>query len=175
VHYLGMPDVLHLRDNYLSGTIPAEVFCPRLRSLDFSRNQLTGKLPSAISQSPRLRSIQLHRNSLSGSLPSDAFSALDELALLNLSTNKFTGGVPAAIGRLQYLEFTSFIDSGLSGPIPESYCEQQRNSTRQVIGDCQGEAALVANCTCCAGTYRGGVSVLCSESFPKAAIDRILQ
>jgi hypothetical protein len=160
---------------HLTGTIPQEVFSSQSRSIDFSHNNLTGSLPSEISQGPRLQSLQLQFNQLTGSLPQGIsnMGALVELELLNLSINQFTGVIPDGIGRLIYLEFTSFIESGVWGLVPDTFCENP-SFIRQIIGDCEGEAALIPNCTCC-DDITFGVTLLCKEAFPRTALNRILR
>jgi hypothetical protein len=175
-------DVLELRNNELSGTIPPELFTARLRGLNLSRNRLNGTIPSAISNSPRLQAVLLLGNNLSGTIPGDAFGRLTDLELVNVASNALTGSIPTQIGSLPVLEFSSYIDSGLSGNVPESFCAID-TIPRQVIADCSSgdNNSVNLECSCCrrfdlgnaVGGDDGTIVTTCKEDLPDFLLDRL--
>ncbi|GLT89383.1 hypothetical protein SLE2022_073650 [Rubroshorea leprosula] len=85
-------EYINLRDNALSGILPATLFeIPSLQSLVLSQNQFTGELHETPElASSTLQSLELDGNMLNGSLPMCVFR-LKSLHVLILSSNNFTG------------------------------------------------------------------------------------
>ncbi|GLT32390.1 hypothetical protein SLA2020_070610 [Shorea laevis] len=85
-------EFINLRDNALSGTLPATLFeIPSLQSLVLSQNQFTGELHETPElASSTLQSLELDANMLNGSLPVFVFG-LQSLQVLILSSNNFSG------------------------------------------------------------------------------------
>ncbi|GLT32392.1 hypothetical protein SLA2020_070630 [Shorea laevis] len=85
-------EFINLRDNALSGTLPAALFeIPSLQSLILSQNQFTGELHETPKlASSTLESLELDGNMLNGSLPMFVFG-LQSLEVLILSSNNFSG------------------------------------------------------------------------------------
>ena len=114
---------IHLRQNRLSGRIPADIGrLDRLEGLDLSENQLTGKIPSALGGLDNLRYLDLTENQLSGEIPG-AIGDLPSLERLELGENQFSGEVPAELGKLNRLEWLALRDNELTGEIPLELAE----------------------------------------------------
>lgn len=84
---------VYLRNNLISGVIPASLFShPSLMDLDLSQNNFTGNFLLYPTVSSSLRSIDLSFNKLQGPLPK-LLSKFVELEWLDVSSNNLTGSV----------------------------------------------------------------------------------
>ncbi|GKC46573.1 kinase-like domain-containing protein [Tanacetum coccineum] len=142
-----------LADNHLTGSLPSEigVMLPNLELLQLWGNELTGVLPPFISNCSKLRHLEMSYNNFSGKLTID-FSKLryiniiklqynnfhgrgeaddvrfidslkncTRLGNLNLSNCSFIGVLPMSIGNLSdQLSFLSLGENQLFGSIPSS-------------------------------------------------------
>jgi hypothetical protein len=89
----------------LTGGIPTNISnLKKLEYLDVSGNQLTGILPTSLSAATKLRSIYLDRNQLSGAIPPQ-YSLLDSLESFDLAYNNFTGTVPFILSKIKKLAY----------------------------------------------------------------------
>lgn len=110
---------LLLGRNSLSGSIPPEIFGPRLQDLELASNDLTGPIPEEIGRSTELEHVLLQGNELTGGIP-ETFGNLDSLVHVRLNSNMLTGEVPAAFGRT-VASWTELHDNRLEGPLPREF------------------------------------------------------
>ncbi|MBA0611661.1 hypothetical protein Godav_012332 [Gossypium davidsonii] len=93
---LGMLKSIDLSRNKLSGEIPRELASLEgLINLNLSRNMLRGSIIREIGQSKSLESLDLSTNNLSGEIP-ESMSELSFLSVLDLSNNKLSGKIPSS-------------------------------------------------------------------------------
>ncbi len=109
---------LELRENRLSGELPAELGnLIHLQELALGRNQLSGELPAELGNLTNLEWLYLHNNDFSGVLPA-ALGNLTKLEALGLSENRLSGELPAALGNLINLRGLWLYENQLSGELP---------------------------------------------------------
>ena len=118
----GRVNGLFLRDNQLSGEIPAGLgSLANLTGLSLSVNRLTGTIPADLGSLSNLVDLFLAGNQLTGTIPSE-LAALSNLEQLFLADNQLSGEIPAELGSLSNMERLYLNDnSGLSGPLPGSF------------------------------------------------------
>ena len=106
---------IDLSKNNLSGEIPTEVISLQgLQSLNLSFNILKGRIPENIGVMGALESIDFSVNQLSGQVP-QSMSSLTFLSHLNLSNNNLIGKIPSST-QLQSFSASSFSGNKLCGP-----------------------------------------------------------
>ncbi|KAI3760578.1 hypothetical protein L1987_50975 [Smallanthus sonchifolius] len=96
--------MLRLSWTNLSGPVPS--FLSQLTNLDFldlSFNDLTGSIPPELATLPKLSGLRLDRNKLTGVIPESFGMSTGNLQYLYLSHNQLTGDLPRSLG---YLNFT---------------------------------------------------------------------
>ncbi|CDY35191.1 BnaA01g08400D [Brassica napus] len=81
-------------------------------------NQLTGSVPSWITELKSIEQIEIFNNSFSGVLP-EAMGNMTMLKSFDASMNKLTGKIPDGLTRLN-LESLNLFENMLEGPLPES-------------------------------------------------------
>ncbi|CAN6543220.1 unnamed protein product [Malus baccata var. baccata] len=123
---------LDLSRNMLSGEIPEELTnLISLQTLNVSNNLLIGRIPSKIGDMGALESLDLSVNQLSGEI-SPSISNLTFLNHLNLSYNNLTGQIPKST-QLQSFDLSSYVGNKLCGPPLEERCST--NNAMPPIGD----------------------------------------
>lgn len=114
----GHVSALGLTRNQLSGGIPSQLSdFASMRFLNLGLNALTGPLPPQLGNLHNLEWMNLHGNMLTGSIPPE-FEALSKLWRLSLYDNQLTGSIPAELGNLISLRFLSLGNNRLTGTIP---------------------------------------------------------
>lgn len=94
--------------------------CSMLEHLSLDANNLSGSLPTAVGNlSTGLMWLSMWDNEITGEIPSE-ISNLANLTTLGLKGNQFTGKIPVSIGQLRNLEALILFNNQLSGEIPAS-------------------------------------------------------
>ena len=89
----------------------------RVTELNLYGSQLTGAIPSELSNLTNLRALLLSNNRLRGPIPG-SLGGLSKLEALDLWGNELTGEIPVELGRLFKLRSLSLGENELTGPIP---------------------------------------------------------
>ncbi|AQL03950.1 Putative leucine-rich repeat receptor-like protein kinase family protein [Zea mays] len=118
---------LSVPGNQISGSIPTSIkLLQKLNSLDMRGNRLSSAIPpGSIGLLPALTMLDLSDNEITGNIPSDVSNVFN---LLNLSSNQLTGEVPAQLQSAAYDQ--SFLgnrlcaraDSGTNLPMCPAGC-----------------------------------------------------
>ncbi len=118
----GQLQILRLRGNHLSGTIPPSLAdCSQLGALYLYQNDFCGPIPAEIVtgsgalQQPEV--LHLASNSLTGSIPVQ-IGNLKRLRILDLSRNLVTGTIPPGVGNCSLLTTLAFQQNFLTGELP---------------------------------------------------------
>ena len=74
----------------------------RVTHLHLEQNNLTGTLPAELGNLSNLRVLVIYSNTLTGSIPAE-LSNLSNLEILNINTNTLTGSIPTELGNLSKL------------------------------------------------------------------------
>lgn len=90
----------------------------RVIGLDLNQNNLSGNIPTALSNIRYLEELNLGGNGLSGRMPI-SLTRLDYLARLNLSNNNLTGEILPALHEMTRISQINLNDNQLVGAVPE--------------------------------------------------------
>ncbi|KAL0304315.1 UNVERIFIED_CONTAM: Receptor-like protein EIX1 [Sesamum radiatum] len=90
-----------------------------VKLIDFSNNNLVGRIPSNITKLVGLVGLNVSRNNLVGPIPTD-IGELELLNFLDLSRNHLRGGIPNSLTHLSHLGVLDLSYNNLSGRIPLS-------------------------------------------------------
>ncbi|KAL6206761.1 hypothetical protein ACLB2K_024008 [Fragaria x ananassa] len=108
---------IFLKGQDLAGVLPPSVAkLPYLTQIDFSRNFISGNIPSEWA-STKLELMYLSVNNLSGPIPA-FLGNITTLRNLSLETNMFSGIVPPEIGKLVNLQILLISANNLTGVLP---------------------------------------------------------
>ncbi|CAN1344963.1 Protein BRASSINOSTEROID INSENSITIVE 1 [Linum perenne] len=109
--------------NELSGVIPSSISnCSNLNWLSLSNNRLEGEIPASIGELSSLAILKLSNNSLSGRIPPE-LGDCKSLIWLDLNSNRLNGSIPKQIRTMSYLYILNLGHNILSGEIPEELGE----------------------------------------------------
>ncbi|KAI4353422.1 hypothetical protein L6164_002374 [Bauhinia variegata] len=109
---------LRLDSNNISGELPSSISnLQQLIYLDVSWNNFSGQLPDVFGKLSKLTFLDLTMNNFEGQLPSSLFD-LTQLSNLYCSSNKFTGPLPENITGFSKLTELTLADNLLNGTIP---------------------------------------------------------
>ena len=111
---------INLKSNNLSGSLPSDISqINKLKYLNLGLNHLSGEIPDRIGNLQFLESLSLGNNQFTGSIPS-TFGNLTNLWFLYLAHNQLTGTIPAEIGDMTSLQNLILFVNQLSGELPLS-------------------------------------------------------
>ncbi|XP_004309629.1 PREDICTED: probable LRR receptor-like serine/threonine-protein kinase At1g07650-like [Fragaria vesca subsp. vesca] len=106
-----------LKGQDLAGVLPPSIAkLPYLTQIDFSRNFISGNIPSDWAAT-KLEFMSLSVNNLSGPIPA-FLGNITTLRNLSLDTNMFSGNVPPEIGKLVNLQILVISANNLTGVLP---------------------------------------------------------
>ncbi|KAB2597710.1 LRR receptor-like serine/threonine-protein kinase GSO1 [Pyrus ussuriensis x Pyrus communis] len=137
---LGLVKSIHLSSNQLTGEIPSEVTdLVGLISLNLSRNNLTGQITPKIGKLQSLDLLDLSNNQIHGTIPTSLIG-ISSLGKLDLSNNNLSGKIPLG-SQLQPYDATVFAGNPLLCGIPlEHMCSPKETTLEeQPVVDNQDE------------------------------------
>ncbi|XP_057803778.1 probable LRR receptor-like serine/threonine-protein kinase At3g47570 [Salvia miltiorrhiza] len=112
---------LDLSNNLFYGDLPQELsLLRRLKFISLRLNNFTGDIPPMFDMCrnlPFLGGIYLSENQLSGAIPTNV-SQCSRLEVLSLSYNSFSGEIPSEIGFLTSLQYLALGGNNLNGILP---------------------------------------------------------
>src|SRR6266536_886830 len=121
--------------NNLTGSLPSSLSdLISLNHLELQKNQLIGSIPSSLGNLTNLGFIELTNNNLSGRIPS-SLGNLVNLVSLFLGENHFSGNIPSSLGNLKELAYLILRRNQLSGAIPSSIGNLTRLQNLQLQGN----------------------------------------
>ncbi|KAK2991189.1 hypothetical protein RJ640_002303, partial [Escallonia rubra] len=125
-----------LENNNLKGNIPSSMgYLRDLRSLHLRNNSLNGEVPMALQKCTKLMIIDLSENEFCGSITSWMGKGLLNLISLDLRLNKFSGQIPSDICHLHSLQILDLANNNLSGEIPRCIRNFTAMATEMSNGD----------------------------------------
>ncbi|KAG7016676.1 Phytosulfokine receptor 1, partial [Cucurbita argyrosperma subsp. argyrosperma] len=124
---LGMPPLVDLSYNELSGIISAEFGNLKdLHVLDLSNNKLSGKIPNTLSNLTDLESVDLSYNNLTGTIP-PSLANLNFLSTFNVAHNHLHGRIPSQ-GQFRTFPNSSFVSNDDLCGFQTFSCEEESES-----------------------------------------------
>ncbi|XWS53007.1 hypothetical protein CRYUN_Cryun11dG0120800 [Craigia yunnanensis] len=111
--------VLYLGRNQITGTIPSGITnLVNLIGIGFESNQLTGTIPDSLGKLKNLQVVALAENALTGRIPTSVGN-LSRLNVIYLEHNLLEGSVPTEFGKCKNLMTMSLSSNRLTGPVPK--------------------------------------------------------
>ncbi|XP_057969795.1 probable LRR receptor-like serine/threonine-protein kinase At2g24230 [Malania oleifera] len=117
---LGKLQCLDLSSNKITGLSSDFWSLGSLKSLNLSRNQISGNLSSNIGNFGLLESLDLSCNSFSGEIPA-SISSLVSLQVLKLYQNGFDSSIPLGLVNCQSLVSIDLSSNRLNGTLPHGF------------------------------------------------------
>jgi Leucine-rich repeat (LRR) protein len=112
-----------LGSNQLNGTIPLDFATPLLLHLDLSKNRFTGSLPRyGRKQLPKIKSLLFEDNFLTGKLP-PKWAGLTNLEVIDVGGNILNGTIPSIYGTMSNLRDFNIATNTVSGGIPTEFMQ----------------------------------------------------
>ncbi|KAF8082706.1 hypothetical protein N665_0809s0008 [Sinapis alba] len=112
-------NILLLRNNFISGSIPHDIGnLIGLQAFWLSQNLLKGPIPASFGKLSGLVGIGVHTNRMSGEIPY-SLGNITRLETLQLFNNSFEGIIPPSLGKCSYLLDLSIENNKFSGIIPK--------------------------------------------------------
>ncbi|KAK9116508.1 hypothetical protein Sjap_015455 [Stephania japonica] len=105
---------ISLSNNKFTGEIPSYFCNPRLGIVDFSKNQISGRIPPCLAE---LQYVYLHENKLQGSIP-DTFRVGCSLRVLALRGNQLEGKLPRSLANCSSLQVLDVGDNQINDTFP---------------------------------------------------------
>ncbi|KAM3197340.1 hypothetical protein ACQJBY_072792 [Aegilops geniculata] len=112
---------LALDNNSFRGQLPGSVvnLSTSLEKLFIGYNNISGEIPSDISNLAGLKVLQVANTSVSGAIP-ESIGKLANLVMFFMFNNGLSGLVPPSVGNLTKLNWILAYNNNLEGPIPAS-------------------------------------------------------
>ncbi|KAJ8541642.1 hypothetical protein K7X08_002458 [Anisodus acutangulus] len=111
--------LLNFSRNKLEGSLPTFTGFGKLESLDFSHNELNGKVELQLSGLNSLKSLNLSYNQFIGQFHTQIVK-FGNLTLVDLSLNGLSGVFPDRLGELSKLQVFVISANNFSGAVPQS-------------------------------------------------------
>ncbi|XP_019163503.1 PREDICTED: DNA-damage-repair/toleration protein DRT100-like [Ipomoea nil] len=105
-----------------------------LRSIDLSRNHITGEIPLEVMSLCASINLNLSRNNLSGTIPL-TIGSLSKIESLDLSMNALSGPIPQSLSSLNFLSYLNLSFNKLYGRISTGYQLQTLDDPSIYIGN----------------------------------------
>ncbi|KAL8241388.1 hypothetical protein R6Q59_014743 [Mikania micrantha] len=135
---------LYIDDNRLNGKIPTKLL--QLSSLsitlDLSKNNLFGSLPTEVGDLKMLTALDLSYNNLSGFIPT-SLGDCGSLSSLSLKGNLFQGTIPSSLSSLKGLLELDISKNNLTGQIPKFLQNLKLEHLNLSYNDFEGEIPMV--------------------------------
>ncbi|XP_075641320.1 receptor-like protein EIX2 [Castanea sativa] len=116
-----------------------------VKSIDFSKNNLSGEIPKEVTSLQGLQSLNLSYNFLIGSIPEN-IGTMGSLESIDFSLNQLSGQIPSSMSSLTFLNHLNLSNNNLTGKIPLSTQLQSLNPSNYVGNKLCGPP-LTVNCT----------------------------
>uniref|UniRef100_A0A0D3B2N4 Protein kinase domain-containing protein n=1 Tax=Brassica oleracea var. oleracea TaxID=109376 RepID=A0A0D3B2N4_BRAOL len=112
-------NILLLRNNFISGSIPHDIGnLIGLQAFWLSQNLLKGPIPASFGKISGMVGFGVHTNRMSGEIPY-SLGNITRLETLQLSNNNFEGIIPPSLGKCSYLLDLSIENNKFNGIIPK--------------------------------------------------------
>ncbi|KAI4325166.1 hypothetical protein MLD38_030586 [Melastoma candidum] len=124
---------LDLSRNCLTGGIPKEWAAMNLEDLSFMGNRMSGQFPMALTSITTLINMSIEGNAFSGKIPPE-IGKMKNLEKFVMSSNNFTGQLPDELFELTKLKDLRISDNFFSGKIPDSVSNLTLLEKLQITG-----------------------------------------